>query len=162
MREKLPYRKNCEAYVFFSKDKVVARDTGKGYVEFPGGGVDEGETPEEAIQREVVEETGAVVEELQKIGVIYFDWGLDWAKTEKQKERYNKYRGEEMHLFKAKAVKLCDPKGCSFSNEPGWKGDRVILVKKVIDIIKSQMPFSEEMEEYRNMQLMSLKNFMNN
>ena len=159
MRENLPYRRNCEAYLFYEGDKVIAQDTGKGYVEFPGGGVDEGESPKKAIQREIIEETGAIIEELQKIGVIYFDWNLEWVKTEKQKERYKKYRGEEMHLFKAKVVKLCDPMGCSFSGECGWKGERYVPIEKAVDIIKSQMPFPENMKEYREMQVKALESF---
>lgn len=38
-RDHLPFRKNCEWYLVFG-DEVVVRDTGKGYLEFPGGGVD--------------------------------------------------------------------------------------------------------------------------
>jgi len=50
-RSKLPYRKNCEGYLVCKDGKVVVRDTGKGYLEFPGGGVDENEKSEETLKR---------------------------------------------------------------------------------------------------------------
>ncbi|MCQ2742770.1 MAG: NUDIX hydrolase [Bacilli bacterium] len=40
------------------------------YLETPGGGVDEGETPEEAVIRECEEELGYIVEVLEKIGRV--------------------------------------------------------------------------------------------
>ena len=91
-RIKLPYRKNCEGY-FFKGDKVLAQNTGLVFVLFPGGGIDEGESAKDAILRETFEETGAVIRNLKKIGVIRFDWAEDWAKTEKQKKRYGLFRG---------------------------------------------------------------------
>ncbi len=47
-RNNLPFRKNCEGY-FIKENKILAKDSGKGYLIFPGGGIEENESPEEAI-----------------------------------------------------------------------------------------------------------------
>ncbi len=39
--------------------------------EIPGGGIDEGETPEEAAVRELEEETGVKISEVEKLGEFY-------------------------------------------------------------------------------------------
>lgn len=46
---------------------------GLDYFVFPGGGVDKGETPEQAAIREAMEELGVEVAIKQKVAVIYFD-----------------------------------------------------------------------------------------
>ena len=46
---------------------------GLDYFVFPGGGVDEGETPEQAAIREAMEELGVEVAIRQKVAVIHFD-----------------------------------------------------------------------------------------
>jgi 8-oxo-dGTP diphosphatase len=46
---------------------------GLDYFVFPGGGVDEGETPEQAAIRETMEELGVEVLIKQKVAVIHFD-----------------------------------------------------------------------------------------
>ena len=46
---------------------------GRHYYVFPGGGVDEGETPEQAAVRETEEETGLRVTVQRKLAEIYFD-----------------------------------------------------------------------------------------
>ncbi|MFT3893018.1 MAG: NUDIX domain-containing protein [Anaerolineales bacterium] len=45
---------------------------GLNYFVFPGGGVDEGETPEQAAVREAMEELGVEVTIKQKVAVIHF------------------------------------------------------------------------------------------
>ena len=46
---------------------------GKHYFAFPGGGVDEGETPEQTAIREAQEELGILVEIKQKIAEVFFN-----------------------------------------------------------------------------------------
>jgi len=159
-RAKLPYRKNCEGYFLFKGNYVIANDTGKGYLEFPGGGVDEHEYPEKALIREAYEEAGVIIEgKLKKIGLVHFIWDKDWAKTEKQKQRYNQFKGEEMHFFTGKVKSLVEPKGDS--HEAGWKGERAMPIDKAIKLIESGKPFSKDIKEYREFQLKALKELKN-
>lgn len=160
LRANLPLRKNCEGYFITSEGNIIARDTGKGYLEFPGGGLDEGEDPEKALIREAYEEAGVILEEnLEKIGVIRFIWGPDWAKTEKQKLRYQKYKGEEMHLFKGKVRSLISPPGDKANNEPGWPIPVSLPLFKALEIVQSSSA-PKGLEEYRALQARTLKEFI--
>ena len=153
-RTNLPYRKNCEGY-FLYKDRVIVKKQ-EGYLEFPGGGVDENEDPEKALLREAYEEAGVIIEgKMKKIGVLHFIWDKEWAKTEKQKQRYNHFKGEEMHFFAGKVKNLVSPKGDS--HEDGWKGEITIPIAKAIKLIESGKPFSRDIKEYREFQLKALK-----
>ena len=49
------------------RDDIFGNET---YYEIPGGGVDEGETPEQAVIRECKEELGEDIEVLQVLGVV--------------------------------------------------------------------------------------------
>lgn len=49
---------------------------GRHYFTFPGGGVDKGETPEEAAIREMDEETGLQVKIIRKIADVHFRGNL--------------------------------------------------------------------------------------
>lgn len=159
-RTNLPYRENCEGYFLYKDKYIVAKDTGKGFIVFPGGGVDEGETPKDALLRESMEEAGIVCKrELQEVDLLYFDWGSDWAKTEKQKSRYNQFRGEEMHFFIGEVDEFVEPKGDS---SDAWLGEKYLPIKEVIDIIEKEKPFSKDIEEYRTIQLKHLKALLNN
>lgn len=150
-RTLLPYRRNCEAYLRYKHEYVVARNIDRVYLEFPGGGIKKDETPEKAILREIQEETGAVVKQIRKIGIIRFDWHPHWAITKKQKRRYAHYRGEEMHLFEGE-VKLF-PK--AYPTE--WKGNKMISISRAIECVESQRPFPMEMCKYYQTQLNQLK-----
>ena len=59
--EKLLYRPNAGIIIFNREGKLLwcKRKTGDGW-QFPQGGIDEGESPEEAILRETYEEVGPV------------------------------------------------------------------------------------------------------
>jgi len=70
------------AAVIISQDKVLItrRPEGVsygGYWEFPGGKVEAGESPEEALIREIREELGADVAIMEIFKVVYhrYDWG---------------------------------------------------------------------------------------
>lgn len=62
--------------VLIEDDKVALIErlrAGLDYFVFPGGGVDHGETPEQAAIREAMEELGVEVAIKQKVAMIYFD-----------------------------------------------------------------------------------------
>jgi len=62
--------------VLIEDDKVALIErhrAGLDYFVFPGGGVDEGETPEQAAVREAMEELGVEVAIKQKVAIIHFD-----------------------------------------------------------------------------------------
>lgn len=155
-RSGLPFRKNCEGY-FFDEDGNILAKRMDSFIAFPGGGVDNGENVEDSVIRETLEETGAVIKNLQNIGNLKFVWGADWAKTEKQKKRYQEFRGEDMTFFIGEIDRFVDVnKEC----EDYWKGEKLIKISKAIKIIESSLPFSKDIMEYREMQLNSLKKLM--
>lgn len=154
-RTKLPFRKNCEGYFICDSGKIIARNTGLGYIEFPGGGVDEHEDPRDALIREALEETGTVLSgELKKVGQLNFIWDENWAKSEKQKKRYGEFQGEEMHFFIGKVKEITSATGDA--NEVGWADKVEMEIQEIIDSIKNE-GFSEDMKEYREFQLKMLE-----
>ena len=61
--------------VLIEEDKVALIErhrAGMHYFVFPGGGVDEGETPEQGAVREAMEELGVEVANQQKVAIIHF------------------------------------------------------------------------------------------
>ena len=154
-RFKLPFRKNCEGYFVDKNGCVLAKET-EGFLMFPGGGVDDGEKVEDAIIRETLEETGAVIKNLRKIRNLRFVWGPNWAKTDKQKRRYLQFQGEDMHFFIGEIDRFIE---IDRKEEDFWKGDKLIKISDAINIIKSG-PFDEYNVEYRKFQLDSLKNLL--
>ena len=157
-RLNLPFRKNCEGHFVDGKGNILAKNTGKGYIAFPGGGIDESEIPEEALIRETKEETGAIVEISEKIGSLNFIWGEDWATSEKQKLRYEKFQGEEMHFFIGKINEFIEE--ISEKIEDFWGEEKFMPIEEVIKIIEENAPYSQEIKHYREKQLEILKSLM--
>jgi len=65
--------------ILIENDKVALIErhrAGLDYFVFPGGGVDEGETAEQAAVREALEELGVEVAIRQKVAVIHFDHSM--------------------------------------------------------------------------------------
>jgi len=155
-RNNLPYRRNCEGYLLCKDGNVIVRDTGKDYLEFPGGGVDENEDPAKALEREAYEEAGVILDgTLKKVNVLHFIWGSTWAKSEKQKQRYRQFKGEEMHFYTGNVKELVQAKGDG--KEEGWKGEVSMLIEDAINKLESFKPFTEDVREYRKIQLEILK-----
>ncbi len=61
-----------------AKHKIYATARGygeyKGWWEFPGGKVEENETPQQALRREIGEELAVDVDVLEKIGTVEYDY----------------------------------------------------------------------------------------
>ena len=97
--------------------------------------------------RETLEETGAIIKNnIRKIGTLKIIWGKDWAKTEKQKARYDKYQGDEMNFFTGEIKEFKQLKRNS-------KSKKLMQIEKAIEIIENSKAFSKESEEYHNFQL---------
>jgi 8-oxo-dGTP pyrophosphatase MutT (NUDIX family) len=80
------------------------------YIKLPGGGVDEGEEPVDAVLREMKEEIGADVHEIRFLSSLKVDWTPDWVEGQpKRKERYEQFRGEETFFFVAFVSRLGKP-----------------------------------------------------
>jgi len=64
-------REAARAIVLDRENKVALLHVGKyNYYKLPGGGIDDGEGPLDALQRECLEEIGCTVEILQEIGKV--------------------------------------------------------------------------------------------
>ena len=134
---------------------ILVRDTGLGYLEFPGGGV-EGSV-ESSMLRETLEETGAIIAELQRFDTMFFDWGPDWPKTEKQRSRYTQFRGEEMNMFIGRVVELGTPLGDPEHGDAGWEGNKFMTISEVTAIMDSFRPFPAETAKFHDRQLEIVK-----
>lgn len=63
-------RKSARGIIFKDDGQIaIFHKKNKNEYKLPGGGIDEGETPEEAFKREVLEETGSKIKDLQLIGI---------------------------------------------------------------------------------------------
>jgi 8-oxo-dGTP pyrophosphatase MutT (NUDIX family) len=63
-------RHAARAVIFNGSKIALMHVKGVGYYKLPGGGIDEGETNIEALKRECLEEVGASIGEIKKVGEI--------------------------------------------------------------------------------------------
>ena len=127
--DKLPYRPIAECYLIYG-DKIVAQDAGH-YLSLPGGGIDKGETPEQAAVRELLEEVGAkLIGKPKIISVMQWDWNPSWANTPKRKGRYMKFRGEEVYSILGVVDKFIKPTDV---DKDAWTGAKLMSFKKATD-----------------------------
>lgn len=69
---------------------------GRHYFAFPGGGVDEGESPQEAAIREAEEELGILVEVEQKVAEVFFNGNMQhYFLVKKLSGEFGTGKGEE-------------------------------------------------------------------
>jgi 8-oxo-dGTP pyrophosphatase MutT (NUDIX family) len=128
----LPYRDIAECYLVYN-NKIVAQDEGS-YLSNPGGGIDEGETPEEAGKRELVEEIGAQLKgKLEVVSVLEWDWGPNWPDNDKRKKRYMQYRGERVYSLFGVVDKFDK---ATNADGDAWEGETLMTFKDASDVAK--------------------------
>ena len=85
--------------VLIEDDKVALIErhrAGLDYYVFPGGGMDLGETPEQAAIRETLEELGVEVSIIQKVAIIHFEQSTQvYFLVERVKGEFGTGTGEE-------------------------------------------------------------------
>ena len=152
-RDNLPFRETSDCFLIY-QGKIVAKDMGY-YVAFPGGGVDEGESPLEAANREIIEETGAVTSNLVHLGSIKWIWHPEWANTPKRKDRYSKYQGELVNFIYGNVLSFGKP---TSDEGDAWEGNILLDINDVIELsIKNANRDPPNMFNYREAQLITLK-----
>ena len=150
-RSNLPYRQNTDIYIYDGKGNVIARDMGS-FIDFPGGGVDSGETPQQAAVREAMEEVGAIVEKVVLHDTLSYLWPPEFADTPKRKQRYKKFKGSSKSFLSARVKKLVKP---TSKEGDAWSTDKLWMpIDKVIKLIKKTI--TDETKEFRMMQINTL------
>ena len=102
-----------------------------------GGKLEEGETPEECVLRETLEETGLTLTEYKYRGIVYFE--------------SDRWPAEDMHLFTATAytgeIRECD------EGELQWIGKKELLRKKLWEGDKIFFRLIDENEPFFSLKL---------
>lgn len=147
-KNKLPYRQSTLAIVTDQSGKFLivnkqAYEPNK-YWSFPGGGVDGGETPEEAVTRELIEELES--DKFEVVGKSNHTYQYEWPdevieRTFKEKGKY--FRGTRLTQFWVKFI----------GNQDEVKaGDGIRTVKWVSrEELKDHLLFPNQMENTEKM-----------
>jgi hypothetical protein len=132
-RNTLPFRPTSDCFLIYN-GKLVAQDHGH-YIAFPGGGIDDGETPTQGATREILEEVGANLKhDLVSLGEITWVWNPEWANNEKRKKRYNQFQGERVYFFFGIVNKFTQ---ATSDEGDDWKGPVTMTIDKAISIAEN-------------------------
>jgi ADP-ribose pyrophosphatase YjhB (NUDIX family) len=134
-RDKLPFRQIARCLLLTNDGQLLAKpamgNSGE-FCVFPGGGADPGESLEAAAAREVLEETGAVVDgKLTKFVSVKWVWNKGFADSPTRKTRYAQFQGEEITLFLGRVKSVGKP---TSAEGDAWKGSKKMSIKKALDI----------------------------
>ena len=126
-------RTGCRAVILREGKILLSHETGTGWWLVPGGGLEQGETPEECCIREVEEETGVLVKPLRPFLTLY--------------EYYEEYRyishyficeitgRGQMHLTENEAAR---------GLEPAW-----LPLSEAIELFSKHQSYADTNEEKR-------------
>ncbi len=124
--EEIARRRNTARAVLVNADGQVAvacfRKSGRYFL--PGGGVDDGETPEQALRREIREEVGYEITDIVSIGIV---------------EEYRHFRGmhQTAHCFTARVTQFVGTQLTEHEIAQGMEVLWVDSVEAAIEIITS-------------------------
>ncbi|MEK9157343.1 MAG: NUDIX domain-containing protein [Patescibacteria group bacterium] len=100
------FRPNAAVIITNSKKEILLCERGfPGYAEHTvqtvQGGIDEGETPREAAEREMMEELGVEKESFEIIDELEETFSYEWPEESQARYPGNPYVGQEQHFFLA-------------------------------------------------------------
>lgn len=115
-------RRAARAVMINGKRQVaVMHFTGTGSYKLPGGGIDDGESVEEALRREVREETGYEIVAIQELGVV-------------EEDRYFCGMHQTSYCFVAEAGRFV---GAELTEKEAVEGMELVWVDSIEQAIKS-------------------------
>lgn len=101
---------------------LLARDEGTAFFNMPGGGIEQGEPPEEAAVRELEEETGLIARGAEGLFV--------WESTSQRHHVYRIEAGGEART------------GGEVAELLWWDGKRPLITSPHVEVILERLPFN--------------------
>lgn len=126
-------RDGCRAIIVKDGNILLTHERNSGWWLLPGGGLEEGETPEECVVREVEEETGVIVRPIDKFLHVY--------------EYYEEYRyGGYCFICEVAGQGKLNPTEAEIKRgiEPKW-----IPFEEAVDIFSKHQSYAATSEEKR-------------